>query len=599
MWNKIKKFFKPTFTKRVLFFVFTDMIIFTLSFYLSYQLRFNFRVPPQFMASFYHLVLFNVSLKILFMYIFKLYHTSWRFFGLGEIKNLIKAIFSSEIIFTIFLLLFYQGFFARSIAIIDLILSLLFAGAFRISKRFFIEHQKDKIPVKPTILIGANQKAFNIIKSYFAKEIEYKPVAIVEDEEKMIGTYISNIKVEDIKNLEEIIKKKGIQNAIIAKNYSPKELDELFEKLKELNIKNIKIAKLLGDKKEKLQDISIEDLLARKPKDLDTKKIEEFIKNKSVLITGAGGSIGSEIVRQCVKYKAKKIILVDNSEFNLYKITEEIKDYPLIPLMISVTDKELLEKCFLKYKPQIVIHAAAYKHVHLVESNVEPAIKNNIIGTKNCIDLAVKYKTEKFVLISTDKAVRPTNVMGATKRVCELYAQNTKSKECEIVSVRFGNVLGSSGSVIPKFKKQIENNEPITVTHPEITRYFMLIPEACQLVLQAAAIAKENEIFILDMGNPVKIADLAKKMLKIYAKEHLPIKYIGLRPGEKLYEELLIDESDKKTIYESIFVAKPTPYDIEKLNKDIEELLKTKDKIKKLKEIVPEFNHNANPKREI
>ncbi len=594
MWDRIKEFFKPISKKRLLFFVIVDIVLFTLSFYLSYELRFNFRVPDKFMESFYHLVFFSVSIKIIFMYFFKLYHSSWRFFGLGEIKNLIKALFLAQAVFIALLLLFYNGFFARSIAIIDLILSFLFAGMFRISKRFLIEHTKDKVEVKPTIFIGANQKTFNLIKSYFAKEIDYKPVAIVEDKEDMIGSYISNIKVEDIKNLKEIINRENIKHAIISKNYTPSELNNIFEELKSLNIKNIKIAKLLGDKTEKLQDISIEDLLARKPKDLDSAKIEEFIKDKKILITGAGGSIGSELVRQCIKYKAKELILVDNSEFNLYQITEEIKNFPIKPLMISVTDKELLEKCFKEHKPDIVIHAAAYKHVHLVESNIEPAIKNNIIGTKNCIDLAIKYKAEKFVLISTDKAVRPTNVMGATKRVCELYAQNAKSENCEIVSVRFGNVLGSSGSVIPKFKKQIENNEPITVTHPDITRYFMLIPEACQLVLQAAAIAKENEIFILDMGKPVKIADLAKKMLKIYGKEHLKIEYVGLRPGEKLYEELLINDSDKKTIYDSIFVAKPTPYDIEKLNKDIEELLRAKDKIAKLKEIVPEFNHNAN-----
>ena len=375
MWEKIKNFLSPTSTKRVLFFIIADIILFTLSFYLSYELRFNFRVPPKFMQSFYHLVVFNVVFKIVFMYIFKLYHTSWRFFGLREIKNLIKAIFSAEVVFISLLLLFYHGFFARSIAIIDLILSLLFIGMLRISKRFFIEHQKDKIEVKPTILIGANQKAFNIIKSYFAKDIDYKPVAIVEDNENMIGSYIANIKVEDIKNLKKIIEREKIKNAIIAKSYSPAKLDKLFEELKDLGIEDIKIAKLLGDKREKLQDISIEDLLARKPKDLDTKAIEEFIKGKVILITGAGGSIGSEIVRQCVKYNAKKLILVDNSEFNLYKITEEITNFPIVPLMISVTDKELMEKCFKKYKPQIVIHAAAYKHVHLVEHNIEPAIK--------------------------------------------------------------------------------------------------------------------------------------------------------------------------------------------------------------------------------
>jgi len=259
--------------------------------------------------------------------------------------------------------------------------------------------------------------------------------------------------------------------------------------------------------------------------------------------------------------------------------------------MQSVVDKKLLEKVFQKYQPQIVIHAAAYKHVPLCEENVEGAVLNNIIGTKNCIDLSIKYEVSKFVLISTDKAVRPTNVMGATKRVSELYAQNVDSKNTLITGVRFGNVLGSSGSVIPKFKKQIENNQSLTITHPEITRYFMLISEACQLVLQAASIAENGELFILDMGEPVKIVDLAEKMLKIYDKQDLPIIYTGLRKGEKLFEELLLDESDKDTRYNSIFIAPKTKYNIDNLNKDIESLIRVKDQVLKLKDIVPEFKH--------
>jgi FlaA1/EpsC-like NDP-sugar epimerase len=261
--------------------------------------------------------------------------------------------------------------------------------------------------------------------------------------------------------------------------------------------------------------------------------------------------------------------------------------------MQSVVDKKLLEKSFAAYRPQIVIHAAAYKHVPLCEENIEGAILNNIIGTKNTIDLSIAYGVEKFVLISTDKAVRPTNVMGATKRICELYAQNVDSKNTLITAVRFGNVLGSSGSVIPKFKRLISQNRPLTITHPDITRYFMLIPEACQLVLQAAAIARENELFILDMGKPVKIVDLAQKMLKIYGKEDLGIRFTGLRKGEKLYEELLIEESDKKTMYDSILISKSTLYDIDKLNAQIEELLIVENKLKKLKDILPEFHHEV------
>jgi FlaA1/EpsC-like NDP-sugar epimerase len=312
------------------------------------------------------------------------------------------------------------------------------------------------------------------------------------------------------------------------------------------------------------------------------------------MITGAGGSIGSEIARQCELFKAKKIILLDHSEYNLYKIDQEISKVSTTTLMHSVVDRKLLNDSFKRHRPEIVIHAAAYKHVPLCEENIEGAILNNVIGTKNCIDLSIKYGVKKFVLISTDKAVRPTNVMGATKRVCEIYAQNIDSKDTLIATVRFGNVLGSSGSVIPKFKAQIEQNRPLTITHPEITRYFMLIPEACQLVLQAAAIAKDRELFVLDMGEPIKIVDLAKKMLKLYGKEELGIKFTGLRAGEKLYEELLLNENDKKTIYDSIFVTDARVYDISKLNKNIENLLQSDDKIEALKKIVPEFEHKEN-----
>jgi FlaA1/EpsC-like NDP-sugar epimerase len=342
-----------------------------------------------------------------------------------------------------------------------------------------------------------------------------------------------------------------------------------------------------------LKDISLEDLLARNPKDLDKKRISQFIKDKVVLITGAGGSIGSEISRQCVKYGAKKLILVDHSEYNLYAISEELSSANVVPVMQSVVNKEILDKTFKKYKPQIVLHAAAYKHVPLVEENIQEGLVNNIIGTKNTIDVAIANGVDRFVLISTDKAVRPTNVMGATKRVCELYAQNVQSKDTQIIAVRFGNVLGSSGSVIPKFKSQIEKGEAITVTHPDITRYFMLIPEACELVLQAGTIGRGGEIFILDMGEPVKIVDLAKRMIELSGKD-VEIKFTGLRKGEKLYEELLINDSDKKTEYEEITVASSTEYDIDKLNKDIDKLINQDNKIELLKNIVQEFEHKLN-----
>ncbi|PCJ59305.1 MAG: dTDP-glucose 4,6-dehydratase [Planctomycetota bacterium] len=357
------------------------------------------------------------------------------------------------------------------------------------------------------------------------------------------------------------------------------------------------IREILHDKDfvSQLKDISLADLLARHPKDLDKHKILEFISNKIVMVTGAGGSIGSEICRQCIKFNAKRVIMVDHGEENLYHINEELLGFDVVPVLQSVSNVNSLEKTFIKYRPEIVIHAAAYKHVPMVEYNIEDALYNNLIGTKNCIDLSLKYHVNNFVLISSDKAVRPTSVMGASKRICELYVQNVNPKELDIVAVRFGNVLGSSGSVIPKFQKQIEEGKNITVTDPNMTRYFMLIPEACELVLQAGAIGRGGEIFILDMGAPVKIIDLANKLIHMSGRKDIEVEITGLRPGEKLFEELLINESDKKTQYESILVAKPTIYPLEKLQRDIKKLMDTEIELKYniIKEIVPEFNHGS------
>jgi len=291
-------------------------------------------------------------------------------------------------------------------------------------------------------------------------------------------------------------------------------------------------------------------------------------------------------------FGAKQIILLDHSEFNLYQISEELKEKNIVSVMLSVRDREALEEVFVRYSPDVVLHAAAYKHVPLCEENIESAVQNNIFGTKNVIDLSIAYEVRKMLLISTDKAVRPTNVMGTTKRVCELYAHAVPSKETEIVAVRFGNVLGSSGSVIPKFKAQIEQGKNITVTHPDITRYFMLIPEACQLVLQAASIAKGGELFILDMGEPIKIVDLAQKMIELSGRDDIAIEFTGLRAGEKLYEELLIDDADLQTEYDSIMVSKNPPVDYAILLAQIERL-KDNNELAVLKEIVPEFEHKV------
>jgi FlaA1/EpsC-like NDP-sugar epimerase len=496
----------------------------------------------------------------------------------------------------------YMPFLYGEVRIASLLSELafyLFAINFMMySYNIYINRSKIK-KCKSLVIYGAGRAGLKLEEEY--RNTEYKIKFFVDDDKSLQKRSIDGIRIISKDILKENIglNEKFDMLIIAMPSANTKRINLIYDRLSGY-FNDIKILpsmdKILDENmlSKELKSISVEDLLARHPQDLDKKVISKFLKGKKVLITGAGGSIGSEISRQCLKYGASKLTLLDHSEFNLYTICEELNSSKVHPIMHSVLNYEALEKTFVKCKPDIVLHAAAYKHVPLVESNIEEGIKNNVIGTKNCIDLAIKYKVEKFILISTDKAVRPTNVMGTTKRICELYAGNVDSINTEIAAVRFGNVLGSSGSVIPKFYSQIEAGGPVTVTHKDITRYFMLIPEACELVLQTGAIAKGKEIFILDMGEPIKIVDLAKKMIELSGKKEVKIKYTGLRPGEKLYEELLINDRDEKTQYESITVASNTSYDINKLNRDIEELLTCKDKLSQLKKIVPEFNHNAN-----
>jgi len=496
----------------------------------------------------------------------------------------------------------YMPFFYKKIPI-SFLLSELFVFIFFISLAmygYYSWRNRSITKTKEVVIYGAGQAGLKI-ENEFRNSI-YRVRYFVDDDKILQKRSIDGIKILSKEKLEKKIGPNKMDLLIIAMPSANKErIKEIYEQLGS-NFEAIKILPSLDeilrnkDFATQLKDISVEDLLARHPKDLDKTIIEKFIKGKKVLITGAGGSIGSEIARQCAKFGAAKLILLDHSEFNLYTIAEELHNNNIALVMQSIVNLELLEHTFDTHRPDIVIHAAAYKHVPLVEENISEAILNNVIGTKNTIDMSIKYGVQKFVLISTDKAVRPTNVMGATKRICELYVQNVERKNTEIVAVRFGNVLGSSGSVIPKFKSQIENGGPITVTHSSITRYFMLIPEACELVLQAASLGHDGEIFILDMGEPIKIVDLAKKMIELSGKKDIKIAFSGLRAGEKLYEELLIDDTEATTPYNSITVAKRTDYPIAKLNLDIQTLLDSDDKLVQLKQIIPEFNHQANKK---
>ena len=587
--------FLPTNKKRTFVYIVADLFFTLIALYIAFLLRFDFNIPAQYYDDIFKAwgVLFVIRF---FLFLFStLYQASWSYFSFRDSVKLIYVLSLSTVIFTAVVYWHWDSFFygfPRSVIAIEFFISLVLFLIFRMSKRVYLELFNKQALKESVLVVATPAKAEEIIRALF-KSKNYHPLVVWSDEHR--GIKINGVDVLDLDKIKRTYP--NLKTAVVSDEYK---LNRVFDELKELNIKNFKKFVNFDEIESNLKDITISDLLARKPKDLDKEKISSFIKDKTVLITGAGGSIGSELVRQCIKFKAKKLILLDHSEFNLYNIEQECEGkIEFKCVMQSVVNRELLEETFKEHKPQIVLHTAAYKHVPMCEANVKEAILNNIIGTKNVIDLSIKYGVEKFVLISTDKAVRPTNVMGATKRVCELYAQNVLSlknadrKSTEIVTVRFGNVLGSSGSVIPKFKKQIEQGGPVTVTHPKITRYFMLIPEACQLVLQAGAIGKGGEIFILDMGEPVKIVDLAKKMIELSGKKGIDIVFTGLRPGEKLYEELLINDSDAKTEYESIMVANSTEYSIKELNKNINALLEEEDKIELLKKIVPEFNHRA------
>ena len=592
----IDKIFKPTNNRRTFFFMTVDVFISFITIILAYLLRFSLDIPPLYIEGMVNMLIILIPLKIIILLVVNIYFMAGRFFGLTEYRRMVMAHFVAYSIFTIIVFIFYVDMipFPRSVILIDLFLSIFFIGFIRISKRLYLESISPKFQ-KKMLIVGVNDAATHLIKSASRGEIAYHPVAMVSTNKGSIGTYFSNIKVYDQRELTNLIKELEIQSVVLTEKMGQIELDYLFTILNLAGVKEIKQTQIFEDKTPSLWDISIEDLLARQPQDLDRLSIANFIIGKVVMITGAGGSIGSELSRQVKMFGAKQIILLDNSEYNLYTINEELNHHNSICVMQDIKNRELLEKTFARYQPDILIHAAAYKHVPLCEENIKEAINNNVFGSKNVIDLSIEYGVSKVVLISTDKAVRPTNVMGATKRICELYAQSVPSYETEIVAVRFGNVLGSSGSVIPKFKAQIERGENITVTHPEITRYFMMIPEACQLVLQAASIANGGELFILDMGRPVKIIDLAQKMIELSGRDDIEIEITGLRKGEKLYEELLIDEADLKTEYSSIMVIHDVPFHYQTLLAKIERLEQRDDNlIEMLREIVSEFNHQRN-----
>jgi FlaA1/EpsC-like NDP-sugar epimerase len=570
--------------------LFLDIVLVNIAIYLALLIRFEGQIPALYVDVFLKTNMLLTLFNILIYYLFGLYTSLWTYASIDELMQVIMAAAVASVGSYPIGLLFHMPL-PRSVYIISFMLMLLFVGGSRFSYRILRRAKKAMIPDDGKVrvmIIGAGDAGSMVIREMQRHEgFSYAPVIVIDDDKRKHRAKIHGVPVKGDKNkIIELVKEYKVSEIIIAIPSASKQTkSEILNICKQTKCKLKTLPgmyELINDKDpiKKIRNVSIEDLLGREELKLNIDEISDYIKNEVVLVTGGGGSIGSELCRQLARFEPKKLLILDIYENNAYDLQNELKyiykgklDFDVI--IASVRDKARLNQIFNEYKPNVVFHAAAHKHVPLMESNPEEAIKNNIFGTLNLAQCADEIGVKKFVLISTDKAVNPTNVMGATKRMAEMIIQSLdKQSKTEFVAVRFGNVLGSNGSVIPLFKKQIAQGGPVTVTHPDITRYFMTIPEAAQLVIQAGAMASGGEIFVLDMGASVKIVDLARDVIRLsgYIPDvDIKIEYTGLRPGEKLYEELLLaEEGVKTTKHEHIFVAKPLDVNYNEMLTNIE-----------------------------
>lgn len=558
-----------------------DSLIVSFSIFLGY-----FMLKPFY--EFYPIKLLILSSVILLIshfgtaYFFGLYHRAWEYASISELMIIVRSISTSILITaTIVSLISWTHLFIR-LYFITWMLHLIFIGGSRMFWRIYRRKEIGQpLKKKPTLIVGAGQSASLLLRQM--NNMAMEPLLAVDDnpnKQKMV--IIDDVKVQGtIEQIPELIEKYKIQKLVVAiPSLEQSKLASINEMCNEAGVDLLKMPNIndvLSGELEvnQLKKIDVEDLLGREPVELDMAQIAKGITNQTVLVTGAGGSIGSEICRQICNFRPQKVILLGHGENSIYLINQELinkyaQTIEIIPVIADIQNKMQIASIINQYKPHAIYHAAAHKHVPLMEVNADAAFKNNVIGTKNIAEVAKAEDVKKFVMISTDKAVNPTNVMGSSKRIAEMIVQslNDNNSNTQFVAVRFGNVLGSRGSVIPLFKKQIEQGGPVTVTHPDMTRYFMTIPEAARLVLQAGALARGGEIFVLDMGEPVKIVDLAKNLIKLSGKNSndIRIEYSGIRPGEKLFEELLKeDEIHPQQIYDKIYIGKSKVYESSKL----------------------------------
>lgn len=604
---------------RIAILVILDVMSIVTASFAALYIRFDFsfaNIESQYMTQLEHILLPNILVTLLFYIIWKLYRSVWRYASANELINIVFATTCTAVAQVVYCYVLNQKM-PRSYYVLYWFLLTAMTSCIRFgyrilrlinSKRTELAEKNRRINV---MVIGAGAAGNMILKEMeSSRYLNLQAKCIIDDQPGCHGKMLRGVPIVGGRDkILEAVPHYGIDEIILAiPSASVQVKKDILDICKETGCKLRTVPgvyQLVNGEVSvsKLKEVEIEDLLGREPIRINTEEVFGYVSGKTILVTGGGGSIGSELCRQIASHNPKQLIIVDIYENNAYQIQQElIRKYPdlnLLVLIASVRNTNRINSIFAQYRPDIVYHAAAHKHVPLMETSPNEAIKNNVMGTYKTAMAADKYGAEKFVLISTDKAVNPTNVMGASKRICEMVVQmmNQKSKT-NFVAVRFGNVLGSNGSVIPLFKQQIAEGGPVTVTHPDIIRYFMTIPEAVSLVLQAGAYAKGGEIFVLDMGKPVKIVDLATNLIKLSGYkpgEDIEIKFTGLRPGEKMYEELLMDEEGlKKTANKLIFIGKPIDFEADVFERQLEKLIadakkETTDIRSEIKEIVPTY----------